>query len=78
MGNFRPLQTKCWVRFIELHGFKFNRIKGSHHMYTKKGSIRSIPVWGSKKEIPAGHLKTGCFTLGISMENLYNWADQNC
>jgi predicted RNA binding protein YcfA (HicA-like mRNA interferase family) len=77
MGNFRPLPTKCWERFLTLKGFRYKRTVGSHDQWTKK-NFRTIPVWGNEKQIPAYHLKTGCFTMGITMEDLYEWADENC
>lgn len=78
MGNFRPLSTKCWELFLTKNGFKYSgRTKGSHDQWTKKG-YRTIPVWGDEKEIPAQHLKTGCRTIGCTLEDLYTWADNNC
>lgn len=77
MGNFRPLDTKCWERFLTLKGYHYKSTKGSHDQWTKPGS-RTIPVWGNEKQIPAFHLKTGCSTIGITLEELYNWADENC
>lgn len=58
-------------------GFRFSRSKGSHHQYSKPGK-RPIPVWQDEKQIPAFHLKTGCTTIGVSLEDLYKWADKNC
>jgi len=77
MGNFRPLATPCWIKFLVHHGFDYDRTKGSHYQYTKKGH-RTIPVWGDEKQIPAQHLKTGCNSIGCTMEQLYGWAEQNC
>jgi predicted RNA binding protein YcfA (HicA-like mRNA interferase family) len=78
MGNFRPLPTKCWEAFLLFNGFEYSgRTKGSHDQWVKKG-YRTIPVWGNKGEIPATHLKTGCFTIGSTMEALYKWAEENC
>jgi len=77
MGNFRPLPTKCWEKFLLSLGFKPNRIKGSHHLWVKPG-YRTIPVWGDEKEIPAFHLKTSCRTLGKNVKDLYDWAEKNC
>ncbi len=78
MGNFRPIPTKCWESFLKYHGFVYSgRTKGSHDQWTKKGH-RTIPVWGDEKQIPALHLKTGCFTIGCTMEDLYKWAEENC
>ena len=78
MGNFRPLPTKCWESYLILHGLSPVRIKGSHFQWTKKGLLRPIPVWGDEKEIPANHLKTGCRTLGVTTQSLYEWAVENC
>lgn len=77
MGNFRPLPTKCWVAFLIFKGFAYDRTSASHDQYTKQGH-RTIPVWGSVKEIPAFHLRTSCKTVGCSLEELYNWAEINC
>lgn len=77
MGNFRPLPTKCWERFLSSKGYRYNRTQGSHDQWTKKGS-RTIPVWGDEKEIPAQHLKSSCRTLGYNLADLYKWADENC
>ena len=78
MGNYRPLDTRCWEKFLTLKGFRFDgTVKGSHHKWKKKGS-RPIPVWGNEKQIPALHLRTGCNTIGCTVEDLYAWADANC
>jgi hypothetical protein len=74
--GFRPLATKCWL-FLT-HGFKYSgRTKGSHDQWSKQG-CRRIPVWGDEKEIPAFHLKTGCRSIGCTIDDLYIWADKNC
>jgi predicted RNA binding protein YcfA (HicA-like mRNA interferase family) len=77
MGNFRPLPTRCWEAFLKFHGYQYARTKGSHDQWVKRNS-RTIAVWGDEKEIPALHLKTSCRTIGVSLENLYKWADENC
>ena len=77
MGKFRPLSTKCWENFLQLHGFVCKRTKGSHDQWTKK-NCRTIPVWGNEKEIPAFHLKNGCEIIGCTLNDLYVWADKNC
>lgn len=58
-------------------GYDCIRTKGSHDQWTKKGK-RTIPVWGNEKQIPARHLKGDCKSIGITIENLYKWADNNC
>ncbi len=77
MGSFRPLDTKCWEKFLTLKGYQYSRTAASHDQWTKKG-YRTIPVWGSKKQIPPLHLKTSCRTIGCTLQELYNWADENC
>lgn len=77
MGNYRPIDTSCWEKFLTLKNFKFNRTKGSHDSWTKPGH-RTIPVWGNEKQIPAFHLRGGCKTIGCSMKDLYEWAEENC
>ncbi len=75
--GFRPLPTKCWENFLTSKGFKYSRTKGSHDQWTKAGH-RTIPVWGDEKEIPSFHLKTGCNSIGCSIDDLYAWAAKNC
>lgn len=77
MGNNRPLPTKCWEAFLDFNHFKLARTKGSHYQWTRNG-FRTIPVWGDEKEIPALHLRTGCRTMGLTMADLYKWAEKNC
>ena len=77
MGNFRPLNTNCWEKFLTHHGFHPKRVKGSHFQWTRPGR-RTIPVWGDEKQIPAFHLKKGCETIGCTLEDLYTWAANNC
>ncbi len=75
--SFRPLSTKCWEIFLRLNGFSLDRIESSHHQWTKKG-YRTISVWGNEKQIPPLHLKTSCRTMGVTLNDLYNWAKDNC
>lgn len=77
MRNFRPLPTKCWIAFLIFKGFHYDRTSSSHDQY-KKPNYRTIPVWGSEKEIPAFHLRTSCKTIGCTIEEVYEWADKNC
>ncbi len=58
-------------------GYRYRRTQGSHDQWTKAGK-RTIPVWGNEKEIPPQHLKTSCRTIGLTLEELYAWADLNC
>lgn len=77
MGNFRPLPTKCWEKFLAFHGFICKRITASHYQWTRAGR-RTIPVWGDEKDVPPFHLKTSCKSIGCTLDELYEWAKTNC
>lgn len=51
----KPLSGRDLARLVEQHGWRLLRVKGSHHIYGKEGSIvrLSIPIHGSQA------LKTG-------------------
>lgn len=77
--SLKPFETKCWIEFLKANGWTFSgRIKGSHHIYIKKGAIRSIPVWEAKKEIPGFHIQSSCRTMGTTYKIAYQWALENC
>lgn len=74
---FKPVPTKCWENFLILHGFKYDRTRGSHDQWIKNNH-RTIPVRGNEKQVPPLHIKTGCFSIGCSTDDFYNWAAENC
>lgn len=76
--TYKPLRTKCWENFLTHKGYKYNRTKGSHDIWTKKGSPRSIPVWGDEKEVPSMHIQASCRTIGCTTDEVYSWANANC
>jgi len=76
--GFKPIDTSCWLNFLRYHGFSRDRSKGSHFIWTKPGSLRSIPVRENDKQVPALHLKTGCATIGCTSKELEKWIDDNC
>ena len=80
MGNYRPIRTACWIKFLNLNGFFKvpKRFTGSHFLYKKIGAVRSIPVRENDKDVPAFHLSTGCRTIGCSLDFFYEWATENC
>jgi predicted RNA binding protein YcfA (HicA-like mRNA interferase family) len=51
----RALSGRDFARLVERHGWRLLRIKGSHHIYAKPGSVvrLSIPIHGNRA------LKTG-------------------
>jgi predicted RNA binding protein YcfA (HicA-like mRNA interferase family) len=46
----KSISGKELTKIVERHGWQFQRIKGSHHIYSKPGTIvrLSIPVHGNK------------------------------
>lgn len=46
----KALSGRELARLVELHGWQFLRVHGSHHIYGKEGSIvrLSIPIHGSR------------------------------
>lgn len=74
---FKPAVTKCWEKFLQLHGFSYDRTKGSHDQWIRKG-YRTIPVRGNEKQVPGLHLRTGCFTIGCTIDDFFDWAKDNC
>jgi hypothetical protein len=44
----------------------------------QKKAVEQFQFGEMKKEIPAQHLKSGCRTIGCTLEDLYAWADTNC
>ena len=62
----RALSGKELADLVERHGWSLLRIKGSHHMYGKKGSVvqRSIPIHGNKS------LKVGLLKHLLKMSGL--------
>ena len=73
----RPINTRCWEKFLTSKGYKYSRTSSSHDIWVKSSS-RSIPVWGNEKQVPVLHLKTSCKTIGCSLDELFSWVDQNC
>ena len=51
----KALSGREFARLVERHGWKLLRVKGSHHIYGKSGSVvrLSIPIHGNRP------LKTG-------------------
>ena len=46
----KPMSGKELAKVLEQHGWELKRVRGSHHIYCKQGSIvrLSIPIHGSK------------------------------
>ena len=46
----KPLSGRGLARVLEAHGWALARVRGSHHVYTRPGSIvrLSVPFHGNK------------------------------
>ena len=46
----KPLSGKAFARIVERHGWTLPRVKGSHHIYGKPGSVvrLSVPIHANK------------------------------
>jgi predicted RNA binding protein YcfA (HicA-like mRNA interferase family) len=60
-----------FARLVERHGWQLLRVKGSHHIYGKAGSVvrLSIPIHGNRP-LKVGLLRHLAKLAGISDEEL--------
>ncbi len=75
---YRPVSTKCWIKFLKSLDCHFKRQKSSHHVWYCPGTKRSVVFRGEEKEIPAFHIKTNLKTLEIDEVKFWEWIDKNC
>ena len=80
LRTFRSINTGCWIRFLNLHDFKKvnKRVINSHFLCKIREGIRGILVRENDKDGPDSQLSTGCKTIGYTMEELYQWVEENC
>lgn len=79
MGSFRPISTKCWIKFLKAHGCTFKSKKGtSHDKWRCPECIQSIIFRGAEKEIPFFHIQTNLETMGKTKEYFFTWIEENC
>jgi len=62
---------KVLCRIVQKVGWKLNRVKGSHHIYTQENSsvILVIPVHGNR-DLPIGTLKAILKNAGLTEDDL--------
>ncbi|WP_177764114.1 type II toxin-antitoxin system HicA family toxin [Flavobacterium sp. I3-2] len=77
MGNNRPLKTSDWVAYLKHLGCNYIRTSASHDHYRCPKCLRTITHREKDKEIPAIHLRTNLRTLGLDLNDLYNWIKEN-
>ncbi|MFM6395311.1 type II toxin-antitoxin system HicA family toxin [Planktothrix sp.] len=62
---------KVLCRIVQKVGWKLNRVKGSHHIYTQENNsvILVIPVHGNR-DLPIGTLKAILKDAGLTEDDL--------
>ncbi len=62
----KAVSGREFARLLEQHGWTFLRVRGSHHVYSKPGSIVriSVPIHGNRD------LKIGLLTHLLKMAEL--------
>jgi predicted RNA binding protein YcfA (HicA-like mRNA interferase family) len=67
----KSVSGKMLCKIVEKVGWRLNRVKGSHHIYTKENSsvILVIPVHGNR-DLPIGTLKAILKDAGLTEDDL--------
>lgn len=78
MGDFRPIKTKLFIKFLKLYScYPVKQKSGGSHSYWKRpGLTRRIVIREADKEIPPLHIKTNLETLGLRFEDLQEFLDK--
>ncbi len=54
MKKYTPKQV---IKRLEKEGWMEGRVRGSHHIFTKKGELKIVVVSTSKRIVPIGTMK---------------------
>jgi len=67
----KQISGKRFSKILEMHGWVLQRIKGSHHIYGKKGEENkiSVPIHGNKP-LKSGLLSHFTKIAGLKEEDL--------
>jgi len=67
----KQVSGKAFVRILQKHGWVLDRIRGSHHVFTKEGSPERIviPVHGNRP-LKIGLLKSQMKIAGLKEADL--------
>lgn len=78
MGDYRPIKTKLFIKFLKKNNcYKVkNKSKGSHSYYKRPGLTRRITIREADKEIPPFHIKTNLETLGLNFKDLEDFLNK--
>ena len=77
MGNYRPVKTKDFRKFLEAHKCRFLGKESSHEKWKCPRCFRTITFRYIDKTIPALHLKTNLKTMGLTLKDLHSWIEEN-
>jgi len=70
MSSIKPLHYKNLIKVFEKSGWIYQRTKGDHMIFTKKGFVRSIVI-PKYKTIPVFIIKNNLRTAKISNEEYF-------
>lgn len=67
----KSVSGKVLCKIVQKVGWKLNRVKGSHHIYTQENNsvILVIPVHGNR-DLPIGTLKAILKNAGLTEDDL--------
>jgi predicted RNA binding protein YcfA (HicA-like mRNA interferase family) len=77
----KPITGPEMCRLLEVHGWRLERVKGSHHIYSKSGERRiiTIPVHENRSLKPGLASRIGRMpTLDGSRQNAFSWSTGRC
>lgn len=73
MSKLTPLPPRMVAKFLIEHGFRLERIKGSHHIYIHPDGRRTIvPVHGNE-DISVGILSSILKIIDMTRDELLDW-----
>jgi len=75
--NKGPVKTKDFVAFLKYKKCVYKRTEASHDHYKCPNCWRTITIREKDKEVPFFHIKTNSTTMGIKVEEVYNWINEN-
>ena len=73
MTRLTPLSPRIVKQFLEEHGFRLDRIKGSHHLYVHDdGRHTVVPVHGNE-DVEVGIVTSILRAIDLSRNDLLVW-----
>lgn len=77
MGNYRPIKTSDFRKFLKAHNCRFRGQESSHELWKCPRCHRTVTFRYVDKTIPALHIKTNLRTMGIKLKYLHDWIQKN-